>query len=210
MVSSVFSGCMPALMTPCDANRNPDYEALVKKASELISIGMSAVIYCGSMGDWPLLTDEERMTGVEHLVRANIPVIVGTGAVNTKSAVCHAEHAKKVGALGMMVIPRVLSRGSSASAQKAHFKAILSAAENLPSVIYNSPYYGFATRADLFFELREEHPNLVGFKEFGGNKDLRYAAEFITSRDENVTLMIGVDTGVYHGFVNCGASGAIT
>ena len=150
------------------------------------------------------------MMGVEHLVRANIPVIVGTGAVNTKSAVCHAEHAKKVGALGMMVIPRVLSRGSSASAQKAHFKAILSAAENLPSVIYNSPYYGFATRADLFFELREEHPNLVGFKEFGGNKDLRYAAEFITSRDENVTLMIGVDTGVYHGFVNCGASGAIT
>ena len=50
MVSSVFSGCMPALMTPCDANRNPDYEALVKKASELISIGMSAVIY--SLDQW--------------------------------------------------------------------------------------------------------------------------------------------------------------
>ena len=210
MVSSVFSGCMPALMTPCDANRNPDYDALVKKASELISAGMSAVIYCGSMGDWPLLTDDERMLGVERLINANIPVIVGTGAVNTKSAVRHAEHAKKTGALGLMVIPRVLSRGSSASAQKAHFKAILSAAENLPSVIYNSPYYGFATKADLFFELRAEHSNLVGFKEFGGNEDLRYAAEFITSRDENVTLMIGVDTSVYYGYVNCGASGAIT
>ena len=74
MVSSVFSGCMPALMTPCDANRNPDYEALVKKASELISIGMSAVIYCGSMGDWPLLTDEERMMGVEHLVLSLIHI----------------------------------------------------------------------------------------------------------------------------------------
>ena len=48
------------------------------------------------------------------------------------------------------------------------------------------------------------------FDHIGGNKDLRYAAEFITSRDKNVTLMIGVDTGVYHGFVNCGASGAIT
>ena len=108
MVSSVFSGCMPALMTPCDANRNPDYDALVNKASELISAGMSAVIYCGSMGDWPLLTDDERMLGVERLIRANIPVIVGTGAVNTKSAVRHAEHAKKTGALGLMVIPRVL------------------------------------------------------------------------------------------------------
>ena len=210
MSSSVFAGCMPALMTPCDANRKPDFDALVKKGKELISLGMSAVIYCGSMGDWPLLADEERMQGVERLVGANIPVIVGTGAVNTKLAVRHAEHAAQVGALGLMVIPRVLSRGSSASAQKEHFKAVLSAADRLPAVIYNSPYYGFATRADLFFELRAEHSNLVGFKEFGGIQDLRYAAEFITSRDENVTLMVGVDTGVYHGYVNCGASGAIT
>ena len=210
MSSSVFTGCMPALMTPCDANRKPDFDALVKKGNELISLGMSGVIYCGSMGDWPLLKDEERMKGVERLVAANVPVIVGTGAVNTNSAIRHAEHAAKVGALGLMVIPRVLSRGSSASAQKAHFKAVLSSADQLPAVIYNSPYYGFATRADLFFELRAEHSNLVGFKEFGGIQDLRYAAEFITSRDENVTLMVGVDTGVYHGYVNCGASGAIT
>ena len=35
-------------------------------------------------------------------------------------------------------------------------------------MIYNSPYYGFETRAELFFELRAEHPNLVGYKEFGG------------------------------------------
>ena len=210
MSSSVFAGCMPALMTPCGANRKPDFDALVKKGNELISLGMSAVIYCGSMGDWPLLADGERMQGVEQLVDANIPVIVGTGAVNTKLAVRHAEHAAQVGALGLMVIPRVLSRGSSASAQKEHFKAVLSAADRLPAVIYNSPYYGFATRVDLFFELRAEHSNLVGFKEFGGIQDLRYAAEFITSRDENVTLMVGVDTGVYHGYVNCGASGAIT
>ncbi len=39
---------------------------------------------------------------------------------------------------------------------------------------------------------------------------MRYAAENITSADDNVTLMVGVDTGVFHGFVNCGATGAIT
>tara|TARA_B110000238_G_scaffold201099_1_gene254718 strand:+ start:9719 stop:10651 length:933 start_codon:yes stop_codon:yes gene_type:complete len=201
---------MPALMTPCKGDRSPDFDSLVKKGKELIAAGMSAVIYAGSMGDWPLLTDEERMEGVERLVKAGVPVVVGTGAANTNSAVAHAAHAAKVGACGLMVIPRVLSRGSSISAQKAHFKAILTAAADVPAVIYNSPYYGFATRADLFFELRTEHANLVGFKEFGGKNDLRYAAENITSRDDNVTLMIGVDTAVYHGFVNCGATGAIT
>ncbi len=109
-----------------------------------------------------------------------------------------------------MVIPRVLSRGASSTAQKAHFSAILKAAPSWPAVIYNSPYYGFATRADLFFELRREFPNLIGFKEFGGAADMRrYAAEFITSQDDSVTLMAGVDTQVFHGFVNCNATGAI-
>ncbi len=210
MDRTIFTGTMPALMTPCKADRTPDFDALVKKGKEMIAAGMSAVVYCGSMGDWPLLTDAQRMEGVERLVDAGLPVVVGTGAINSNSAVAHAAHAQKVGAAGLMVIPRVLSRGSSVAAQKNHFKAILSAAPDVPAIIYNSPVYGFATRADLFFALRAEHPNLVGFKEFGGKSDLRYAAEHITSQDDQVTLMVGVDTEVYHGFVNCGATGSIT
>lgn len=210
MTPSIFSGCIPALMTPCTEDRKPDFDALVRMGKKLIADGMSAVVYCGSMGDWPLLTDAERMEGVERLVEAGVPVVVGTGAVNTKLAAEHAAHAQKVGAKGLMLIPRILSRGTSVAAQKDHFKEVLSAAPELPAVIYNSPYYGFATRADLFFALRAEHSNLVGFKEFGGADDLRYAAENITSRDDEVTLMIGVDTTVFHGFVNCGATGAIT
>ncbi|MEO8489514.1 dihydrodipicolinate synthase family protein [Pseudomonas sp.] len=210
MSDAIFTGCIPALMTPCTPQRTPDFDALVSKGRELVDIGMSAVVYCGSMGDWPLLTEAERQEGVARLVAAGVPTIVGTGAVNSREAVAHAAHAANVGAHGLMVIPRVLSRGASATAQKAHFSAILKAAPNLPAVIYNSPYYGFATRADLFFELRREHPNLIGFKEFGGAADLRYAAENITSQDDNVTLMVGVDTQVVHGFVNCNATGAIT
>jgi 4-hydroxy-tetrahydrodipicolinate synthase len=210
MTDLVFSGCIPALMTPCTAERQPDFDALVRKGQELMAAGMSAVVYCGSMGDWPLISDADRMEGVACLVKAGVPTIVGTGAVNTAQAVAHAAHAAEVGAHGLMVIPRVLSRGSSIAAQRAHFSAILSAAPDLPAVIYNSPYYGFATRADLFFDLRQSHSNLIGFKEFGGAADLRYAAENITSHDADVTLMIGVDTTVFHGFVNCGAGGAIT
>ncbi|MFH6599942.1 dihydrodipicolinate synthase family protein [Pseudomonas sp. BMW13] len=209
-MSNIFIGTIPALMTPCTAERKPDFDALVRKGKELIEIGMSAVVYCGSMGDWPLLTEAERQEGVARLVAAGVPTIVGTGAVNSREAVAHAAHAAKVGAHGLMVIPRVLSRGASPAAQEAHFSAILAAAPNLPAVIYNSPYYGFATRAELFFKLRRQYPNLVGFKEFGGAADMRYAAEHITSQDDSVILMAGVDTQVVHGFVNCGATGAIT
>jgi 4-hydroxy-tetrahydrodipicolinate synthase len=210
MSSSIFTGVIPALMTPCTPDRMPDFDELVRKARELVDIGMSAVVYCGSMGDWPLLTDAQRQEGVNRLVEAGLKVIVGTGAINTASAVSHAAHAQKVGAAGLMVIPRVLSRGSSPAAQKLHFEAILAAAPDLPAVIYNSPYYGFETKADLFFALRAKHPNLVGFKEFGGNRAMTYAAEHITSADDSVVLMAGVDTGVYHGYVKAGATGTIT
>jgi 4-hydroxy-tetrahydrodipicolinate synthase len=46
---------------------------------------MSAVVYCGSMGDWPLLTEAERQEGARLV--AGVPTIVGTGAVNSREAV---------------------------------------------------------------------------------------------------------------------------
>ena len=207
---NVFSGCIPALMTPCDAKGVPDLDALVAKGKQLINAGMKSVVYCGSMGDWPLLTDEQRQEGVRALIDARIPVIVGTGAQNTLKASLHSKHALESGAAGLMIIPRVLSRGSSPSAQKFHFETIMEAGKGLPSVIYNSPYYGFETKADLFFELRKNYPQLVGFKEFGGANALSYAAENITEKEKELALVVGVDTQVFHGIVNCGATGVIT
>ena len=206
----VFGGCIPAIMTPCNSKGEPDFDALVRKAKQLIEAGMQSVVYCGSMGDWPLLTDEQRQKGVSSLTNADIPVIVGTGAQNTLKASLHSKHALENGAIGLMIIPRVLSRGSSPSAQKNHFESILEAGKGLPSVIYNSPYYGFETKADLFFNLRKNYPQLVGFKEFGGAGALSYAAENITETEEELALVVGVDTQVFHGIVNCGAIGVIT
>lgn len=208
--TDLFHGCIPAVMTPWTSDGEVDESALVAKASSLMQAGMSGVVYCGSMGDWPLLTDDQRRRGVAALADAGIPVVVGTGAVNTATACQHARHAASVGAAGLMVIPRLLSRGISSAAQAIHFSRVLDAGGDLPSVIYNSPYYGYQTKADLYFNLRARHANLVGFKEFGGSESLRYAAEHITSSPEGGMLLVGVDTQVYYGVVHCGAVGAIT
>ena len=210
MDTTIFRGCMPALMTPCDAEGRLDDDALIRTARALIDAGMSGVVYCGSMGEWPLLSDEQRHEGVRRLVEADVPVVVGTGAQSPAAAEAHAAHAREVGAQGLMVIPRVLSRGTSIAAQRAHLARVLAAAPELPAVIYNSPYYGYETGPELFFELRREHANLVGFKEFGGAAALTRAAEHITHADDELLLLVGVDTQVFHGFVHCGAAGAIT
>ena len=210
MDTEIFRGCMPALMTPCDAEGSPDHDELVRKARMLIDAGMSGVVYCGSMGEWPLLRDEQRREGVRRLVEAGVPVVVGTGAQSPAASVQHAAHAREVGAHGLMVIPRVLSRGTSLAAQRDHLGRVLAAAPELPAVIYNSPYYGYETGPELFFELRRGHANLVGFKEFGGAAALTRAAEQISHADDELLLLVGVDTQVVHGFVRCGAAGAIT
>ena len=67
-MKTVFEGTIPALMTPCFEDGSINYDALIKTGRNLIADGMSAVVFCGSMGDWPLLTDEQRMEGVERLV----------------------------------------------------------------------------------------------------------------------------------------------
>lgn len=210
MDTSVFTGCIPALMTPCTAQGEPDFGLLVDTGQRLVAAGMRSVVYCGSMGDWPLLTDAQRQEGVARLAAAGVPVIVGTGAQNPGLAAAHAAHAQACGAQGLMAIPRVLSRATSPAAQREHFAGILAAAPDLPAVIYNSPYYGFETKADLFFDLRRDHRNLIGFKEFGGAEALSYAAEHITAREPGLSLLVGVDTEVFHGYVRCGAAGAIT
>ena len=71
---------------PCDAKGVSGLDALVAKGEQVINAGMKSVVYCGSMSDWPLLSDEQRQEGVSALIDARIPVIVGTGAQNTLKA----------------------------------------------------------------------------------------------------------------------------
>ena len=45
MNDAIFTGCIPALMTPCTADRQPDFDALVAKGRELIELGMSELMW---------------------------------------------------------------------------------------------------------------------------------------------------------------------
>ena len=45
MNTAAFHGTIPALLTPCTPDRQPDFDALVRKGKEMIAAGMSAVVY---------------------------------------------------------------------------------------------------------------------------------------------------------------------
>ena len=204
-----FVGVAPAIMTPFRSNGSIDFDGLLDKRQRLVQAGMEAMVWPGTMGNWSQLRPEERKEGVSLLAEQG-PLIVGTGAPNTEMAVDYARHAKEAGAAGLMIIPEVLYMGTVTGAQEHHFSCVLEAGDGLPSVAYNNPpAYRYSMGAEQFFKLRENHPNLKGFKESGGKEALTSATRLIT-HTEDCFLVVGIDNALVHGVMGCGAVGAVT
>ena len=109
---------------------------------------------------------------------------MGTGAQNTQNAVAHAVHkgqwSKRVDDHSQGTLQGHFTRSAKSTSGGQ--------AVDLSSVIYNSPYYGFETKAELFFDLRKDYPHLV-IQGVWGAEALSYAAEHITSGEEELELL---------------------
>ena len=96
-----LSGCIPALMTPCRTIVRPISTRSSYSAGDSLTAGMRGVVYCGSMGDWPLLTDEQRQEGRAATGRGRSAGRRGHGRLRIRRPPpAHAAHAKEVGAAG--------------------------------------------------------------------------------------------------------------
>ena len=129
------------------------------------------------------------------------PVIVGTAAPSTKRAVYWANHAKEVGAAGLMALPPINYRPTKREVF-AYYEAL--ARVNLPIIVYNNP---FDTSTDLtpdFLAELSQIEQIVGVKEFSG--DVRRIPEI----QEKTTLEVfaGADDLAMEGLL-AGATGWI-
>ena len=86
----MFHGSMVAVVTPMAADGALDFEALARLVEFHIENGTDAIISVGTTGESATVDFEEHIEVVRRvveLVRSRVPVIAGTGAVNTRSAV---------------------------------------------------------------------------------------------------------------------------
>ncbi|MCB0358589.1 MAG: dihydrodipicolinate synthase family protein, partial [Bdellovibrionales bacterium] len=157
------------------------------------------------MGNWQYLSFDEFRTGISRLKEEGIPLIVGVGALNTSEAEQRVRTAVDLRADALMLLPAITGL-TAGEFQEHHFATLLLAAGNTPCIVYNNPNaYGFSMPTSMFHRLRATHPHLVAFKESGGKDALTAAAQDF-SQDRDCELGVGLDTMVYHGVVNCGAS----
>jgi 4-hydroxy-tetrahydrodipicolinate synthase len=199
-----FPGVYVAVITPFTESDEVDYPRLREHVEWLLSSGIHGLIPTGSCGEYASLSDHERAKVVETIAEATAgraPVIVGTAAPSTKRAVYWANHAKEVGAAGLMALPPINYRPTKREVF-AYYEAL--ARVNLPIIVYNNP---FDTSTDLtpdFLAELSQIEQIIGVKEFSG--DVRRIPEILEKT--SLEVFAGADDLALEGLL-AGATGWI-
>jgi 4-hydroxy-tetrahydrodipicolinate synthase len=141
MAGEPFRGCYTVLVTPfTEGGEGVELKALERLVEFQISEGIRGLIPLGSTGEFLSVSAEERTAIVETVVRTargRVPVLIGTGAEDTREAVRTSREAEALGADGVMVIPPFYSVPTEDELYH-HYKTIADAI-GIPVMVYNNP-----------------------------------------------------------------------
>lgn len=136
----MFSGSIPALVTPFDADGRFVERAYRDLIEWQISEGSNALVPCGTTGEAATLAKDEHFAIVKvcvDQVRGRVPVIAGAGSNDTRVAAANIAAAKEAGADAALMVPPYYNRPSQDGIFQ-HFAA-LAPSSPLPIVLYNVP-----------------------------------------------------------------------
>ena len=201
-----FPGIIPAVITPFDAQDRVDVAALEANVAHLLERGVHGLIAAGTMGEAGSLTQDERRTVIETVVRAAagaVPVLAGVSAGATRLAVANTQLAREAGVQGVMCLPP-LNYAGTPDEHVAFFAAV--AAEGLPVMAYNNPEAsGIDLTPPVIAALADAVPGVVAIKECSGDAR-RIPALLNLSR---LQVLVGGDDWALEGFA-AGATGWVS
>ncbi len=188
----LFTGCATALVTPMKQDGSLDEDALRRLLARQRDAGMDAVAVLGTTGEPSTLTMEERervIAAAVEICKGRMPVIVGTGANDTRRAIEYARQAERLGADGQLIVTPYYNKATHSGLIR-HFGAVMDACA-LPAIIYNVPgRTGMRLTPQAAAELAV-HPNAAGLKEASG--DVQAAEAFWEATGGALPLYSGCD-----------------
>lgn len=163
----MFSGSMPALITPFDDDLHVDEAAFSKHVDWVIREGSNGVVPVGTTGESPTLSHDEHKRVVELCIEVadgRVPVIAGAGSNNTHEAIELATHAEQSGADAILVVTPYYNKPTQKGLY-AHFEAVANACA-LPMIIYNIPPRSVVDMSvDTMAALYRDFDHIVGVKD---------------------------------------------
>ena len=190
---------LTAMVTPMREDGSVDYERAAALAERLVASGSDGIVVCGTTGESPTLSDEEKLglfRAVVEAVGGRAAVVAGTGTYDTHHSVELTRQAERTGVHGILAVVPYYNRPPQDGLYR-HFEAI-ARATGLPVILYNIPgRTGTNMSPETTARLAERLPNVVALKDSTGNLDqvsqvrrLLPPPFLIYSGDDSLTLPI--------------------
>ncbi|WP_031514458.1 4-hydroxy-tetrahydrodipicolinate synthase [Desulfofalx alkaliphila] len=194
-----FGRVLTAMVTPFNGDLKVNILQAKKLARYLVENGSDGLVVCGTTGESPTLSTEEKIElfkAVVEEVGGQAAVIAGTGSYNTAASVALTQAAEKCGVDGIMLVAPYYNKPSQEGLYM-HFKTVAESTQ-LPVMLYNIPgRTSINVLPSTVVRLAQDVPNIVAIKEAAGVMDnvseLRSSLpdEFaIYSGDDSLTMPI--------------------
>jgi len=193
---TALRGAFTALVTPFTADGALDEAAFGRLLDAQLAGGIAGLVPCGTTGESPTLSAEER----ERLIGLSVAaardagdprptVLAGTGTNDTAATIAATRRAAELGADAALVVAPYYNRPNQAMLA-AHYTAVADEG-GLPIVVYNVPSRTATNvEAATLLELAA-HPRIVGVKEASGNLD--QIALICRDRPDGFAVLAGDD-----------------
>jgi len=184
-------GFVPAIATPFDAKGRIMEDAFADLVEFLIGRGATGICIAGDNGESWALSAQERGRLV-HLAKdaakGRVAIMAGISAPTIDTALSYIRAAEDNGADALLSMPQTYVLKASEAELTARFDKI-SAATDLPLILYNSPRrMGFSLSVDQIETLTNAH-NIIGIKE--SQRDFFHHTHLLHRLGDRISVMTG-------------------
>ena len=166
-----FGRLLTAMVTPFDAEGSVDLALAGRLARHLVEEGSEGLVVCGTTGESPTLSWQEQvkmLEAVRQAVGPGVKVLAGTGSNSTSEAVKATREAAAAGADGALLVVPYYNKPPQEGLE-AHFRAIATAAPELPLMLYNVPGRTGTSMAPATAAQLMDCANVASFKAASGS-----------------------------------------
>ena len=170
MMRTLWTGCGTALVTPFAADGTVDEPAVRRLARRQIDAGIHFLVPCGTTGESPTLTEDERVRVVQLVVEeagGKIPVLAGAGGYDTREVIQVGKRMLQAGADGLLSVTPYYNKPTPEGLYQ-HYRAIAEAVP-LPIIVYNVPGRTGVNVDPSTLSRLSQIPGIAGVKEASGN-----------------------------------------
>lgn len=205
-----LEGLIAATFTPMNSDGSLALARVAPMVDRLISDGVAGLYVCGSTGEGPSLSTQERMEVAASFVdasRGRVPVVVQVGHNALTEAATLAAHAERIGAQAISATPPSYFPLTTIDDLVASLQIIAAAAPSLPFYYYHIPVRtGVEVDIVELLKQADDVPTLRGIKFTSSRVDEFQAA--LHAGDGRFELLFGSDEMLLSALA-VGARGAV-